>query len=115
MSPKRRQLFQETMSQARAAASQGHLDDAFALLERAHIIGQLWIGPHLLAHWEMLRVGLLRRDFREIMGQILRLVLVIPGTWVGRLPDGNTGGADVNPFRPMPLPADLRQALEETK
>lgn len=115
MSPRRRQLFDETLAAARAAARRGSHAEAFALLERAHIIGQLWIGPHLLSHWEMLRVGLHRGDVREVFGQILRLALVVPGTWLGRLPEGNTGGSNVNPFRPMSLPTDLRDALDETK
>lgn len=115
MSPKRRQLFDETLAASREAADREAWDEAFALLERAHIIGQMWIGPHLRSHWEMLRVGWRRHDLREVFGQVLRLALVVPGTWLGRLPEGNTGGSNVNPFRPMPLPADLRDALEETK
>lgn len=68
MSPRRRHLFDETIAAARAAVANRAFDEAFALLERAHIIGQLWIGPHLLSHWEMLRVGALRRDPRNLVG-----------------------------------------------
>ena len=31
----------------------------------------------------------------------------------GKYPVGNTGGADVSVFRPMPIPDDLRAALEQ--
>lgn len=112
-SKKRRELFLTAIRGAMEARRAGRLDDAFRLLERAHVIGQHGIGPHLLAHWEMLRVGWLRRDLREVAGQILRLALVVPGTAVGRLPEGNTGGADVSAFRPMQIDDALREELAE--
>ena len=109
----RREFFEGELARARRARREGRLDEAFACLERAHVIGQYWIGPHLLSHWEMLRVGLLRLDGREIFGQLLRLALVVPGTWLGRLPDGNTGGANVNAFRKMPVDPELARLLAE--
>jgi len=60
----------------------------------------------------MFRVGLRSRDFRELRGQILRMVaaLMFSRIWV---PEGNTGGANVNPLKPMPIPADLRELLKK--
>jgi hypothetical protein len=52
-----------------------------------------------------------RRDGREVAGQLLRLALAVPGSLTGRYPIGNTGGADVSAFRPMPIPEDLRALL----
>ena len=52
-----------------------------------------------------------RRDGREIAGQLLRLLLAVPGSVSGRYPVGNTGGADVSAFSPMPVPDDLRPLL----
>ena len=113
MSQRRREIFRNAIDEGRRALRAGELDRAFAWFEQAHVIGQRWVAPHLLSHGEMLRVGWRRLDLREIAGQLLRLALVIPGTWAGRLPEGNTGGADVNPFRPMPIAADLRRLLAE--
>jgi hypothetical protein len=48
-----------------------------------------------------------RRDRQEVAGQFLRLLLAVPGSVTGRYPAGNTGGADVSAFRPMPIPDDL--------
>ena len=31
---------------------------------------------------------------------------------LGWVPHGNTGGANVSPTRPMPIPADLRQQID---
>lgn len=113
MTTRRRELFEGAMAEANAARAAGRLDEAFAHLERAHVIGQFWIGPHLASHWGMLLVGLDRRDPREILGQAVRLVLTIPGSLLGRLPHGNTGGANVSAFRPMPIDAELQRALAE--
>jgi hypothetical protein len=59
----------------------------------------------------MLGAAARRRDGREVAGQLLRLVLAVPGSLTGRYPAGNTGGADVSAFRPMPVPDDLRTLL----
>jgi hypothetical protein len=32
---------------------------------------------------------------------------------IGRVPTGNTGGANVSPEQPMPIPADLQRLLNE--
>jgi Protein of unknown function (DUF3703) len=51
------------------------------------------------------------RDGHEIVGQVLRLLLAVPGSLSGRYPVGNTGGADVSAFQPMAVPEDLRPLL----
>ncbi len=56
----------------------------------------------------MLKVGLRRRDAREVFGQIIRLAGGGILSILGRLPEGNTGGANVPAEKPMPIPADLR-------
>jgi hypothetical protein len=80
-------------------------------LERAHILSQPLAGLHVRTHGAMLTASVRRRDSREIAGQLLRLVLAVPGSVSGRFPVGNTGGADVSAFSPMALPDDLRPLL----
>ena len=80
-------------------------------LERAHILSQPLAGLHLRTHGAMLAASVRRRDGREIAGQLLRLVLAVPGSVSGRYPVGNTGGADVSAFSPMAVPDDLRPLL----
>lgn len=84
---------------------------AFSALERAHVLGQQRIGRHARVHLWMLRVAWKRRDAREMLGQLMRLGLVPLGHLTGRLPLGNTGGADVGAFQPMPIPDELRALL----
>jgi hypothetical protein len=58
----------------------------------------------------MLMAGFLRRDVREVLGQIPRIVasLLFSRTWV---PVGNTGRARVSAVKPMPVPDDLRHLV----
>ena len=105
--PQRRAAYVREAELARAAFVAGDLDAAFARLERAHILGQPWFGPHSWTHWMMLRIGWRRRDMREVRGQLLRLAVGGVLSWIGLLPAGNTGGADVTPSLPMPVPEDL--------
>lgn len=84
---------------------------AWCALERAHIIAQLFFGPHLAAHWQMAQFALALRDWREAAGQMYRLALVPLGSLTGRWPSGNTGRARVSAFKPMPVPPDLAAAI----
>jgi hypothetical protein len=104
-----REAFQHEWQTASAAYVAGDLDSAFRHLERAHILGQRHTWLHMKSHIGMWHVGWKRRDLREIFGQLSRLfaALLFSRIWV---PIGNTGGANVSAFKPMPLPADL-QAL----
>ena len=89
------------------AEARGEPGAAFAHLERAHVLGQAATVEHVRVHWRMLRWGLRQRDVRECVGQAVRLVGAATKTALGRVPRGNTGGANVSPFAPMPIPPDL--------
>jgi hypothetical protein len=96
---------------ARAARRRADVDDEWRHLERAHVLSQPMAVPHVRTHVAMLGYGLRRRDRREIVGQMVRLVVAAPGTWTGRYPVGNTGGANVSALKPMPIPDDLQAVL----
>jgi arylesterase / paraoxonase len=99
--------FALEMAAARAAFAAGDDDKTFALLERAHILGQRALLPHILTHWRMLMVGMRRADRREIIGQVTRCIGAVFFNTLGWVPLGNTGGADVSPLKPMPVPAEF--------
>ena len=103
--------YRAALAHARVARSQGDLDAAFAALERAHILGQRYLIPHIVTHLHMLRVGFERGDAREVVGQLIRLIATLPGYLTGWVPKGNTGGANVSALRPMPLTGDLFDLL----
>ena len=107
------EAFEAAMSEAARQTAAGDARSAFAALERAHLLGQLDFVPHLRVHWQMLRVGWSAGDWREVIGQVLRIALVPIGHLVGRLPMGNTGGANVSAFKPMAIPPELKRLIEE--
>src|SRR4051794_38365460 len=96
---------------AREARARGDVAAEWHHLERAHILSQPMAGPHVRTHLAMLGHGIRRRDRREVLGQVVRLAVAAPGTWTGRYPVGNTGGADVSALEPMPVPEDLQTML----
>ena len=101
-------------SEQRAAGTArraGDRDGEWRHLERAHILSQPLAGSHLRTHAAMFGAACRSRNGREIVGQVLRLLLAVPGSLSGRYPVGNTGGADVSAFRPMAVPEDLRPLL----
>ena len=107
--------LQEQWAQERTAAGAARQQDDAAEewrhLERAHILSQPMAVAHVRTHLAMLGYGLRHRDRREIIGQLVRLVLAAPGTWTGRYPVGNTGGANVSALKPMAMPDDLHAVL----
>jgi hypothetical protein len=108
-----RRAWDDELAAAFDARDRGDTIAEWAHLERAHILSQPMARSHLVTHLRMLGAAWRRRDGREIGGQLLRLLLAVPGTLSGRYPVGNTGGADVSAFTPMPIPDDLATLLEE--
>jgi len=106
-----RDAFLGELAGARAAESEHDFARAWSHLERAHVLSQAHAWPHLRVHGRMLACAWHRRDLREAAGQLPRLLLAAPGSWTGRAPRGNTGGADVGIFTPMAIPADLEALL----
>jgi len=106
--------YEQEMSLGHDSLARGRLDEAFAHFERAHILGQRRTLLHTRSHLAMLRVGWLRRDWREITGQLGRIVAatLLSRLWV---PTGNTGGANVSAFKRMPVPEDLRHILDDLR
>lgn len=88
---------------------------AWRHLERAHIIGQAYPWEHTYAHWLMLKFGFAIKNRKEIIGQVPRLLIGGVKSFVGKIPVGNTGGANVHPLKPMEIPADIRKILEQLR
>ena len=97
---------------ARAARAHDDPSAEWRHLERAHILSQPMAWPHVRTHVAMLGAGVRRRDRREALGQLTRVVLAAPGSLSGKYPAGNTGAASVSAFEPMPIPSDLETILD---
>jgi hypothetical protein len=59
------------MSEAARRSAAGDAKSAFAALERSHVLGQFDFVPHLRVHWQMLRIGWVLGDRREVTGQLM--------------------------------------------
>ncbi len=99
--------YDKEISLARLALRCRSFDACFAHLERAHVLAQRSTGKHTYVHWLMLVAGQRQRDYREVVGQVPRILasLLFSKLWV---PQGNTGRARVSALRPMSVPEDLR-------
>ena len=93
----------------------GQQDQAFRHLERAHVLGQASTVQHVRTHWHMFIWGVRSKSFRETLGQVIRIVGAATKTAIGLVPSGNTGGSNVSPFKPLPVPQDLATILASVK
>jgi hypothetical protein len=112
MSSFRRNIEPAFRRELNASKSAPDKNAEFAHLERAHVLGQASTVLHVVAHVRMAAWALRERDLRELRGQLFRIVGAATKTALGWIPSGNTGGANVSPFKPLPIPADLASEIE---
>lgn len=103
--------YEAELHASELARAEGNPSQEWRHLERAHILGQRWPVEHNAVHWRMLKFGFRVKNTREIVGQLPRLVFGGIKSFVGTVPIGNTGGANVPAMRPMAIPRDLEQIL----
>jgi hypothetical protein len=111
MNARQRDALHDELRAARALLRERRHDAAFAHLERAHVLGQAFVRPHVTAHWLMLIVALRRGEPLAAGGQVIRILLGALGSAVGSVPTGNTGGSNVSMFRRMPIDPDVARIM----
>jgi len=112
--PKRlKQYFDTELEKYKFAYSNGELKRAWSHLERAHILGQQYPYAHTYVHWKMLQFGIKIKNGKEILGQIPRLIFGGVKSFVGSVPIGNPGGANVPPLKPFPIEKELQDIFTE--
>lgn len=105
-------FYNEELALAAKFLKENNLQSCWHHYERAHIISQCYPLQHSYVHWKMLQFGFKIKSRKEILGQIKRLVFGGIFSFVGRVPIGNTGGANVPPMQPMTIPNDLQEILD---
>lgn len=100
---------------AREAELAGNAAQGFRHLERAHVLGQSATALHVRVHWRMFTWGLRHRRPGDALGQVLRMIGAATKTAIGLVPEGNTGGSNVSPIKPMPVPDDLAELLRSAR
>lgn len=108
-------FYRQELLQAKIEFDKKHYQQSWWHLERAHILGQPYPVAHTAVHWKMLKFGIKIKNGKEIIGQIPRLLMGGVKSFVGKIPVGNTGGANVPPLQSMEIPADLLSIINRTK
>lgn len=103
------------LANAKQANLAGDTQQEFAYLERAHVVGQESTYWHVKVHILMLVWAARNRSIREALGQAFRIIGAATKTVFGLVPPGNTGGANVSPFKKMPIAADLAALIQKAK
>jgi len=112
MNPVQRAAFDHEIALAKELVAQGDLKSGHAHLERAHVLGQAFVLPHVRSHWLMLQVEFRRKRPGAAFGQVARICLGAIGSTVGVVPVGNTGGSDVSMFERMPIDPELQSLID---
>jgi hypothetical protein len=113
MNPRQDEAFEKEIASARALMRRDEHDQALLHLERAHVLGQRHVVPHVRSHWLMLRVAVHRREPAAMLGQAARIALGAVGSLVGSVPTGNTGGTNISMFARLPIDAELLELMED--
>jgi Protein of unknown function (DUF3703) len=106
-----KEAYRGELRKYKEALREKQMQAAWRYLERAHIIGQYHPVSHSGSHFRMLLFAVRTADVKEFLGQFIRLAGGWLGSMMNRIPVGNTGGANVPIFSPMPIPEDLRHLL----
>lgn len=110
-----KRFVDDEIAQGEACLKTNDLTAAFHHLERAHVLGQSVTSEHARVHWLMLKIGWKKRDWCEVFGQLFRIVGASTKTPFGIYPRGNTGGANVSPFKSMSIPPDLSRIIKNAE
>ena len=92
-----------------------NLQKAWYHLERAHIIGQQYPCQHTYVHFKMLQFGFKIKSTKEVIGQIPRLLVGGIKSFVGKIPVGNPGGANVPPLKSFPIEQGLQEIFAKAR
>lgn len=107
--------YQQELENAKRYLLEKDFQTSWKYLERAHILGQPYPLPHTAVHWKMFLFGIKIKNTKEIIGQIPRLIFGGVKSFVGKIPIGNTGGANVHPLAQMTIPNDLKIIIVQNK
>lgn len=86
------------VSDSKVSSPHKSYDERLLLLEDAHLISQPHAILHFYVHWEMFMLALRWRQWDEVIGQVPRLALAMPGSWLGKAPKGNIGSTKMGIF-----------------
>jgi hypothetical protein len=107
--------YHHEMALARAAARLSDFDESWRRLERAHVLSQLSAWLHTHNHVAMLVLALRTREWREALGQVVRVLVSGAASSLGVAPSGNPGRTRVGLTQAQPIPEDLAAILASAR
>ncbi|KHT56346.1 hypothetical protein RJ43_05440 [Alteromonas macleodii] len=110
-----RPYVEDELALAHNEQNYGNKAEAFAHLENAHVLGQASTRLHVKVHVQMLLWAVKQGNIGEFFGQLLRIVGAATKTIFGLVPHGNTGGANVSPFKAMPIKPNLNTIIKKAR
>jgi hypothetical protein len=113
LTPEMESELAQAIQQAAACRLAGDASNAWAALERAHVISQPSLLPHLRVHQAMLSLAVNQREVKEVAGQLLRLTLAPLGHVLGRTPWGNSGRSNISMFARAALSDDVARLYSQ--
>ena len=103
------------MMRSYRAQKKGDVAATYRHLENAHVLEQESKYWHVKVHYLMLCWALKQRDFKEITGQLMRIIGAVCLTAIDGAPIGNTGGSNVHALKVMPISAEHAEIILKTK
>tara|TARA_R110000744_G_scaffold17891_12_gene48295 strand:- start:2596 stop:3000 length:405 start_codon:yes stop_codon:yes gene_type:complete len=99
------------LAKALKARHKGDYSQEFIHLEHAHVLGQNSTYWHTKIHCLMFAWARRQADKKEYIGQLLRIAGAVSKTAMGAVPQGNTGGSHISPFKSLPLRESHARAI----
>lgn len=100
---------------AAKANKAGNAELEFQHFENAHVLGQESTYWHVKVHVLMLLWAIRNLKYKELFGQLFRIVGAATKTFFGLVPQGNTGGANISPFKIMPIKPEHQNIIDKAK
>lgn len=103
-----KEAFYEEVQNGKKYLKENDYSKAFYHFENAHILGQKHLLRHTKSHIWMFYVGIKMLNFKEVFGQLFRIVASVLFTliWV---PKGNTGGSNISAIQRLPIRKELQK------
>jgi hypothetical protein len=106
--------FKANLDRAKTAIATQDFETAWIALQYAHILGQRDAIAHTIAHWNMLKLAWKQKDFREVRGQLMPVLLAVPLTLLyGQIRSLRGGKANLKDSERMSIPEDIQQILDQ--
>lgn len=106
---------QSEIAMAEKLEANGNLSESFHHLENAHVLGQESTRWHVKVHFLMFLWAIRQRDAKECIGQVVRIFGAVTKTAIGLVPEGNTGGSNISPFKKLPISPEHQAAIIKAK